>query len=87
MHTGTFPDGRVIQCVATDCSPSLSTSKVRQGHLKKLPETSVLAVLFDGYPGFPHHLQLAIHDVAYLWKDIRCPLICISKNDLDLRKP
>ena len=37
-------------------------------HVKKLPVTWSRAVVFAGYIGFPQHFQLAMHDLATIWK-------------------
>ena len=36
--------------------------------MRKLPETWGKVVVFTGYSGFLHHLQLASHDLAAIWQ-------------------
>ena len=50
--------------------PPLSGFESHLGSVKKLPVTWCKAVGFDGYSGFLHQLQLAIHDSAAVWHKV-----------------
>ena len=45
-------------------------SKAPPGHVRKLPLTWGWAVVFVGYSGFLHYLQLASHELATIGKTV-----------------
>ena len=46
------------------CLSPLPGLESRPGHVRKLPVTWGWAVIFAGYSGFLHYLQLASHELA-----------------------
>ena len=52
---------KVLSLTASCLSP-LSGFESHPRHVTKLPATLVLAVLFGGYSGFLHQLQMVSHD-------------------------
>ena len=46
----------------------LPASGSHPGHVRKLPVAWGKAVVFTGYSGFLHQLQLASHNLAAIWQ-------------------
>ena len=57
------------------CLSPLPGFKSRPGHVRKLPVTWGWAVVFAGYSGFLHYLQLASHELATIG-------INVTKNEI-----
>ena len=52
------------------CLSPLPEFESRPRYVRKLPVTSGWAVVFAGYSGFLHCLQLASHELATIWNKI-----------------
>ena len=62
------------------CLSPLSGFESRPGHVRKLPVTWGQAVVFAGYSGFLHYLQLASHELATIG-------INVTKNKIQIQIP
>ena len=49
------------------CLSPLPRLESRPGHVRKLPVTWCWAVVFTGYSGFLHYLQLASQELVTIW--------------------
>ena len=58
---------KALPLIASCLSP-LRGFEFHPRHAKKLPLTWGLAVVYAGYSGFLHQLQLASHDLAAIWQ-------------------
>ena len=61
------------------CLSPLPGFKSQPGHVGKLPVTWGQAVVFAGYSGFLHYLQLASHELAIIG-------INVTKNTIPTRE-
>ena len=62
------------------CLSPLPGFESRPGHVRKLPVTWGWAVVFAGYSGFLHYLQLASHELATIG-------INVTKNEIPNPNP
>ena len=61
------------------CLSPLPGFESRSGHVGKLPVTWSEAVVFAGYSGFLHYLQLSSHELATIG-------INVTKNEIQIQK-
>ena len=67
--------------LTSSCFSPLPGLESKPGHVRKLPVTWGQAVVFAGYSGFLHHLQLASHDyMAAIWQKK------VTKNEISNSK-